>query len=807
MTDPARTRREGVLLRAVEWPAALDARRGVVRMSAETMGLLGLRPWDPLRLQGRRLTGALVAVAPPRTDSRVLLCDQLMLRNLGLGSYDEVDVRRAVETPTRSLTVAAPPELVAAVPPEALRFALLGKVVTHGDEVSLVPQDFAVPEGTDPAVRDRARARLVEAVGTGGDHWLSLLFLVTAADPPGPSIVTMGTVVGWTDGAATRGQSVELAAPPGRPRGPELPGPPVPSPPGTSARYPIPPFRSSSLGVPPLPAPPAPAAPPASPPAPAPAALVPGLEEPAADLREWLDLGFHGRALLDRLGGSAQLGILLSGPAGCGKATLVESTAAGLGLGVQRVWGPALAGLDPAGAVGALTQALDAAQRDSPAVLLVEDVEALLPREAEAAGTGGPSALGAAVLESLRRTLAAGRVAVVCTTGRPEAVSARLREPGLLDRELTIGLPTRDQRRRMLEALTRAMPLGGVDLDDVAGRTPGFVLADLAALCREAAVRAAHRHRGDAGAPAGVAPVPPGAPVVDGTDFAAALDVVRPTAMEGERLELPDLTLDDVGDLAEAKRVLTEAVLWPLSYPDTFDRLGVVPSHGVLLYGPPGCGKTFVVRALAGTGRANVLSVKGAELMSKWVGESERGVRELFRRARHAAPAIVFLDEVDALAPARGQSSDSGVTDRVVAALLTEIDGIEALREVCVVAATNRPDLIDPALLRPGRIDRHVYLGPPDAAARQEVLAAAARRTPLAPDVDLAALARGCEGFSAADCAALVREAALVAMRESMQTTTVTAAHLAAARALVRPSVRPEQVATLEAFAATTATG
>jgi transitional endoplasmic reticulum ATPase len=284
-------------------------------------------------------------------------------------------------------------------------------------------------------------------------------------------------------------------------------------------------------------------------------------------------------------------------------------------------------------------------------------------------------------------------------------------------------------------------------------------------------------------------------------DFEAALEVVRPTSMADSSLELAKLTLDDVGDMAEVKEVLTESVLWPLSYPDTFARLGVQPPRGVLLYGPPGCGKTFLVKAIAGTGKANVLSVKGAELLSKWVGESERAVRELFRRAREAAPTLVFLDEVDALAPVRGQASDGGTTDRVVASLLTELDGVESLRNVVVVGATNRPDLVDPALLRPGRLERLVYVPPPDADARAEILRAAGRAVPLADDVDLGTLASTLDGFSAADCAALVREAALAAMRESLDAATVTAGHVAAARSRVRPSLQAEQVLWLQTYA------
>jgi transitional endoplasmic reticulum ATPase len=370
-------------------------------------------------------------------------------------------------------------------------------------------------------------------------------------------------------------------------------------------------------------------------------------------------------------------------------------------------------------------------------------------------------------------------------------VDPRLRSPELCDRELGLSLPDGATRKALLEVLLRDVPAGELTLDEIADRTPGFVRADLAALVREAALRAAARASDD-GKP----------PALTQDDLTGALSVIRPLSRSNtEEIAVGSVTLDDVGDMVHTKQALTEAVLWPLQHPDTFARLGVDPPRGVLLYGPPGCGKTFVVRALASSGRLSVHAVKGAELMDKWVGSSEKAVRELFRRARDSAPSLIFLDEVDALAPRRGQSFDSGVTDRVVAALLTELDGVEPLRDVVVLGATNRPDLIDPALLRPGRMERLVFVEPPDADARRDILKSAAKSVPLSKEVDLGALAADLDGYSAADCVALLREAALTAMRRSIDAADVTASDVATARENVRPSLDPVQVESLRAFA------
>jgi transitional endoplasmic reticulum ATPase len=734
---------DDLTLTVTQRPAALDARRGIVRLHPEVMAALAINPGDPLRLAGTRTTAGIAARAEATASKALLYADDLTIGNLGMRDGGQVTITPIPVVEAKRVTLAGAPEIVAVVSPEMLRLALLGKVVSAGDDVSLLPQDV-MPAADHRSLVEAARRSLANRVGY---LWTSTLLSVVAVEDADAALVTMDTVVGWQGGHfSVRGAGSTPSARAGAPAStdPETPPPSVDD--------------------------------------------LPGLRAQAQELTELLDLGFHHGEVLGRLGTTVSLGVLLTGPSGSGKSALVRAVAASVGAKVLSIWAPELAALTNDAAATRLRALSREARAPEPTVLLISDVEALAPRDE-------PGPLSTVFRQVLAETVKAG-VAVVCTTSRPESVDPSLRDPDLLAVQLAVALPDAAMRREQLGVLTRGMPLAeDVRLDEVAGRTPGFVAADLGALAREAGVRAALRQKD---APS---------PTVTMADFEAALDVVRPTSMADSTLEVASVTLDDVGDMVDVKQVLTESVLWPLTYPDTFARLGVQPPRGVLLFGPPGCGKTYLVKAIAGTGKANVLSVKGAELLSKWVGESERAVRELFRRAREAAPTLVFLDEVDALAPTRGQATDGGTTDRVVAALLTELDGVESLRNVVVIGATNRPDLIDPALLRPGRLERLVYVPPPDADARTAILRASSKSVPLDETVDLAALGAGLEGFSAADCAALIRESALAAMRESLEASTVTAENVATARRRVRASLDPVQVEWLASYADTHAPG
>jgi len=707
--------------------AALDSRRGVVRLHPEVIAALGIREWDAVSLIGSRTTAAVAGVAPPGTPTGTALLDDVMLSNAGLREDSTVLVAPATVYGARSVTLSGSALATQSVSSATLRRALLGKVLTVGDTVSLLPRDLGPGTSTS-----EASSALTAAVGI---TWTSELLTVTGSDPAGPVSVQPNSSVTWGDGAdMATGATAAVSAPTQWPEAP--------------------PVSIDDLK---------------------------GQHIQAGRLTEWLKLALDEPALLQKLGAKPNLGVLITGPAGVGKARLVRAVCAGRRL--VDLDGPdtgALAAAERHQAVAsAVTNVINGG-----GVLLVTDIDALLPEP--------PEPVAAMILSELRKAVAAPGVALIATSQAPEVVDPRLRAPELCDRELGLSLPDGATRKALLEVLLRDVPAEELKLDEIADRTPGFVRADLAALVREAALRAAARASED-GKP----------PALTQEDLAGALTVIRPLSRSNtEEVAVGSVTLEDVGDMVETKQALTEAVLWPLQHPDTFARLGVDPPRGVLLYGPPGCGKTFVVRALASSGRLSVHAVKGAELMDKWVGSSEKAVRELFRRARDSAPSLIFLDEVDALAPRRGQSFDSGVTDRVVAALLTELDGVEPLRDVVVLGATNRPDLIDPALLRPGRMEKLVFVEPPDADARRDILKSAAKSVPLSKEVDLGVLAADLDGYSAADCVALLREAALTAMRRSIDAADVTAADVATARENVRPSLDPVQVESLRAFAA-----
>ncbi|MFF2393550.1 AAA family ATPase [Nocardia sp. NPDC058114] len=732
-------------------PSAADARRGVVRLHPETLTALGLREWDGIALIGARRTAAVVAKAPADSPPGVALLDDVTLSNVGLRENAAVTVAPVTVFGARQISLSGSAHAVASIPAATLRQALLGKVVTVGDTVSLLPRDLGPDISSSAATQALSRAF--------GIAWTTELLTVTAIEPmPGPVSVQPNSAVGWGAGAAAIQHTVERDGDVRQPS--STPGQQwfsEPDQPGSGA------VKVSSGSTP------------------VQIEDLAGVQSQAAKLAEWLSLALDEPELLKTLGAPAHLGVLITGPAGVGKATFAKAVVAP--RRIVELDGPSVGATESGTRLREVAEAVADVATGQGGVLLITDIDALLPAEAEPVAT--------LVLDQLRAAVRAPCVALLATTAHPTQVDSRLRAPDLCDRELALPLPTAAIRRALLEQLLRKVPAGKLDLDVIAARTPGFVVADLTALCREAAVRAAGRASREHTEPE-----------LAQDDLIGALDVIRPLSRSGtEELAIGSLDLDDVGDMIETKQALTESVLWPLRHPDSFARLGIEPPRGVLLYGPPGCGKTFLVRALAGTGQLSVHAVKGAELMDKWVGSSERAVRELFQRARDSAPSLIFLDEVDALAPRRGQSSDSGVSDRVVAALLTELDGVEPLRDVVVVGATNRPELIDPALLRPGRLDRLVFVPPPDGPARLEILRTAGRSVPLARDVDLAALAEDLDGYSAADCAALLREAALSALRRDMAAADVTAEDVATARASVRPSLDPAQVESLRRYA------
>ncbi len=522
------------------------------------------------------------------------------------------------------------------------------------------------------------------------------------------------------------------------------------------------------------------------------------LEEVKEKIREIVELPLKHPELFDRLGIEPPKGILLYGPPGVGKTLLAKALANETGAYFIAINGPEIMSKYYGESEQRLRQIFDEARKNAPAIIFIDEIDAIAPKREEVVGEVEKRVV-AQLLSLMDGLEERGRVVVIGATNRPDALDPALRRPGRFDREIEVPPPDKRARREIVSVHTRNVPLAeDIDLDKLAEMTYGYTGADLAALVKEAAMNALRRflkeHAIDLDKP-----IPSELLQklkVTMSDFLNAMRNVAPSLMREVLIEVPEVRWDDIGGLENVKQQLREAVEWPLKYPGMFEQMGIRAPKGILLYGPPGCGKTLLAKAVATESEANFIAVKGPEILSKWVGESEKAVREIFRRARRAAPAIVFFDEIDAIAPVRGHDV-SGVTDRIVNQLLTEMDGVEPLRGVVIIGATNRPDLLDSALLRPGRFDRIIFVPPPDVKARYEILKVHTRKIPLADDVDLVQLAKATEGYSGADLEALVREAVMLALREDMRPRPISYKYFQKAMEYVKPSLTRER---LEAY-------
>jgi len=708
-----------------------DSGRGLARMSRQVMSSLGLVEGDVIELVGKRATPARAVLSYPEDEGlEILRVDGLQRANAGIGSGDFIEIRKAESKPaTRVVFAPAQENLRLQGSANALKRTFGMRPLTTGDVVATAGQ-----QRVDRADMPPALSQMLNAPAYALQE---IRLTVVASSPKGIVHITPET-------------EVEL-----RPEYEEA---------RDSRRADV---TYDDLG---------------------------GLGTTIDQVREMVELPLRYPELFQRLGVDPPKGVLLHGPPGTGKTRLAKAVANESQAEFFHIAGPEIMGSAYGESEKRLREVFEQAAKSAPSIIFIDEIDSIAPKRAQVTGEA-EKRLVAQLLTLMDGLEARQNTVVIAATNRPEAIDEALRRPGRFDREIVVGVPDERGRREILGIHTRGMPLGDkVDLEELARTTYGFVGADLAALAREAAIEAVRRIMPRLNLEEGT--IPP--EVLDTLsvtreDFLGALKRVQPSAMREVMVQAPNVSWSDVGGLDEAREKLREGVELPLKDPDAFRRLGIRPAKGFLLYGPPGTGKTLLAKAVAREAQANFIATKSSDLLSKWYGESEQQIARLFSRARQVAPTVIFIDELDSLVPARGGGmGEPQVTERVVNTILAEMDGLEELQSVVVIGATNRPNLIDPALLRPGRFDELIYVSVPDVEGRRRILGIHVGNMPLADDVDLDSLARRTERFTGADLEDLARRAGLFALRGSLQAERVTAANFEAALAETRASVTPE---------------
>lgn len=521
-----------------------------------------------------------------------------------------------------------------------------------------------------------------------------------------------------------------------------------------------------------------------------------GLKDELQKVREMIELPLKHPELFERLGITPPKGVLLHGPPGTGKTLIAKAVANESKANFLVVNGPEIMSKYYGESEARVREIFEKAEKNSPSIIFIDEIDSIAPKREDVQGEVERRVV-AQLLTLMDGLKARGKIIVIGATNRVDAIDPALRRPGRFDREIELRVPDRNGRKEILQIHTRGMPIEGDEkrreeiLNHFADITHGFVGADLSALARESAMKTLRRYLPEIDLDKQIPIEILEKMVVTIDDFRNALKDVEPSALREILIDIPKITWQDIGGLESVKQLLKETVEWPIKNPELFEKLGITPPRGVLLYGPPGTGKTLLAKAIANESQANFISIKGPEVMSKWVGESEKAVREIFKKAKQSAPSIIFLDEIDSIAPRREISSESDVTERVVNQLLTSMDGIESLEGVVVIGATNRPDIVDPALLRPGRFDRLILTSPPDKKARLEIFKVHTKKMPLV-QVSLEELAEKTEGFTGADIQALCRESAIIVMRENLFASKVAKEHFLKAMEVIKPSIDKE---------------